>query len=111
MAKQTVVTLVDDLDGKAIEEGKGETVKFSLDGQSYEIDLSTDNAKALRDALKPYTKAGRTVSARGTRSTGRKGGSKEELSEARKWLRENGHDVSDRGRIPASLMDLFQSSK
>jgi hypothetical protein len=55
MAQRVVVTLSDDLDGGAAEE----TVQFGLDGKSYEIDLSAENAEKLRSALAPYVQAGR----------------------------------------------------
>jgi hypothetical protein len=59
MAKKvtTTTTIVDDLDGTPIEDGQAESIKFSFEGTAYEIDLSKANAKALRDALKPYTKS------------------------------------------------------
>jgi hypothetical protein len=50
MAKKAQVVLVDDLDGTPAEE----TVTLGLDGRHYEIDLSTANAKALRNELKDY---------------------------------------------------------
>ncbi|WP_294981886.1 Lsr2 family protein, partial [uncultured Microbacterium sp.] len=62
MARKIVHQLVDDLDGTVLEVGDGETVLFSLDGTAYEIDLTTDNAAALRDALAPYVAAARSVS-------------------------------------------------
>ena len=45
MARKVQVLLVDDLDGGAADE----TVSFALDGASYKIDLSSINAKKLRD--------------------------------------------------------------
>jgi hypothetical protein len=51
MAKRTVTTLVDDLDGSEIPHGEGETVKFSLGNDEYEIDLSKDNSTKLRETL------------------------------------------------------------
>ena len=47
MAQKVQVILVDDIDGGEADE----TVSFSLDGVSYEIDLSESNATELRDAL------------------------------------------------------------
>ena len=44
MAQKVQVLLVDDLDGGEATE----TVAFSLDGNSYEIDLSSENASKLR---------------------------------------------------------------
>ena len=51
MAKKVTITLVDDIDGTS---SADETVSFSLGGVSYEIDLSSDNAGKLRDALAIY---------------------------------------------------------
>ncbi len=47
MAQRIEVRLTDDLTGTDIRAGKGETVAFSLDGRTYEIDLTTKNAAAL----------------------------------------------------------------
>jgi nucleoid-associated protein Lsr2 len=59
MAKTVIVKLTDDIDGGDADE----TVQFSLDGRSYEVDLSAVNATKLRDALKPYIEHGRGTSA------------------------------------------------
>src|SRR5690349_1951295 len=67
MATQTTVTLVDDLDGSEAVE----SVAFALDGVSYEIDLSEDNAEKLRDALAGYVAGARRVD--GNRRAGRAG--------------------------------------
>lgn len=69
MAQSTVIYLSDDLDGSDADE----TVKFSLDGKNYEIDLNKKNAAALRRAFKPYVDAGRSSGRRATRSTARAG--------------------------------------
>ena len=50
MAKQTTVTLADDLDGSA----DAKEVTFSLDGESWTIGLGVKNRNALEKALKPY---------------------------------------------------------
>src|SRR5579862_8816767 len=60
MAKATITYLADDLDGSDADE----TIRFALDGKSYEIDLNKKNAATLRKSLQPYITAGR--------STGRK---------------------------------------
>src|SRR4030095_16290944 len=69
VAKETITKLIDDLDGGEAHE----TVKFGLDGHSYEIDLSTKNANKLRNALAPYLDNGTRIS-RATASVGRGGG-------------------------------------
>jgi hypothetical protein len=111
MAQKIVTTLVDDLDGSELKQGEGKTITFALEGSTYEIDLSEKNEKALRAALEPYLKAARSSSkSKMARSAGSTRSNKEELSAARSWLRANGHDVSDRGRIPATLLEKFRAA-
>lgn len=110
MAQKVQVLLVDDID-----EGKAdETVQFGLDGVSYEIDLSTKNAGKLRDALAGYLGAARRV---GPRNTGRRrgrphssGGNNGTAREMREWARANGHQVSDRGRVPGEVMEAYRAA-
>lgn len=64
MAQKITTTLVDDLNGDTIEDGKGRTVTFGFDGAHYEIDLTDDNADALREAFSDYVAAARKVSGR-----------------------------------------------
>lgn len=111
MAQKVVTTLVDDLDGSELKQGEGKTVAFALDGSTYEIDLSEKNEKALREALEPYLKAARSTSrAKASGSASSTRSNKEELAAARSWLRANGHDVSDRGRIPGALLEKFRAA-
>jgi hypothetical protein len=60
MAQKVQVILVDDMDGGSADE----TVSFSLDGVSYEIDLSTKNAAAFRESLAQYLGTARKVGGR-----------------------------------------------
>ncbi len=50
MATQVTTTLIDDLDGSVA----SETVRFTIGGASYEIDLSAANATKLGKLLDPY---------------------------------------------------------
>ncbi len=109
IAEGAQVTLVDDIDGgNAVE-----TIGFALDGSSYEIDLSKSNAKKLRDSLSTYVaharKAGRTRSAgRSGRASARS--DREQVQAIREWARRNGHKVSERGRVPASIIDAYNTA-
>jgi hypothetical protein len=106
MAQRVITQLVDDIDGADLGDGGGETVAFALDGQAYEIDLSTKNAEALRSAVAKYVDAGRRVG----RSTGRaskRAQSGPDAAEIRDWARSNGFDVPDRGRIPQEIREAF----
>ncbi|MCL2780308.1 MAG: Lsr2 family protein [Actinomycetia bacterium] len=113
MAKKVQVTLVDDIDqGSA-----AETVQFGLDGTSYEIDLSKANAKKLRDALATYIEHARRASGgrgarRGASRTGRAPArtDREQVQAIREWARKNGYKVSDRGRVPATVMEAYHAA-
>jgi hypothetical protein len=112
MAKKVTVTLVDDFDGAGAAD---ETVEFGLDGVTYEIDLSSKNAKKLRDDLKLWVEKGRRVG--GRRRAGRPAGpgrrasiDREQSAAIREWARRNGHNVSTRGRIPADVIDAFHAA-
>ena len=114
MARVTQVTLVDDLDGSVADE----TVTFSLDGKDFEIDLNTANAAQLRDAVAPFVGAARRASnasprksyQRSTSSTSSSPSSaksREENAIIRQWAVGNGFEVSERGRISATVLKAY----
>jgi len=109
MVQRHIVQLVDDLDGSPID-GDGSTVKFGLDGKSYEIDLTDTNAATLRDALAPFIKAGRSVGTTRGASTRSSRSSSGDLSAIREWANANGYTVGDRGRIPAAVRGAYESA-
>ena len=98
--------------GRRSEKLADETVQFSLDGVSYEIDLSTKNATRLRDALSRYVMAGRRVGTRSgrRRGRGRSGAGDGSAREVREWARANGHKVSDRGRVPSEVVEAYRAA-
>jgi hypothetical protein len=113
MARKIVHQLVDDLDGTVLEVGEGETLTFSLDGVAYEIDLTDANAAALRDSLAPYVSAGRRISASQSASAAgrkRRRSGQQDYSAVRAWAKENGYAVSERGRVPASVLDAYNAA-
>ncbi|MFL6144689.1 MAG: Lsr2 family protein [Labedaea sp.] len=112
MAQKVTVTLVDDLDGTEAEE----TVEFGLDGASYQIDLSEENAERLRDALAEYVDHARRSGGRkraNSRPAGRPArpasADREQNQAIRAWARKQGMKVSDRGRIPSEVIDAYNS--
>ena len=106
MAQKRVVLLEDDLDG-----GKAdETVSFSLDGVSYEIDLSSKNANKLRDQLGTFVNAARRVGGRSARGRGRAGRASTKTADIRLWARQQGLEVSERGRIPSSIVEQYEKA-
>ena len=115
MAKQTHTITTDDLDGSQ----DAQTYTFAVDGQSYEVDLSDENKNKLDEALAPFVGVATKVSGgrAGRASTpGRRPSSsstpadKERLSNIRAWARDNGYEVSDRGRIPNKVVEAYESA-
>src|SRR3954451_18450052 len=120
MAQKIQVLLVCDMhDGEV--EGT-ETIAFGLDGSSYEIDVCADHAAALRDAAAPFVGAdrrpGRANAVAAGRRTGRSGrtpgatraGERNNVAEIRDWARKNGHQVSERGRIAAGVLQAYDAA-
>jgi Lsr2 len=124
MAQKVQIILEDDIDGGEAEE----TIEFSLDGQRYEIDLSTKNAAALRDAFGPYVGAARKAERRGGGGGGgrgrgrgrgrgsdgdgggRAGSTGEDTAAIRAWAREQGLKVNERGRIPGTIVEQYRAA-
>lgn len=112
MARKIVHQLIDDLDHTALGAGEGETVNFALDGKTYEIDLSDAHASEMREAFARYISAARRLSVKGGVSASAKGErrSRSEVQAIRQWARENGHELSDRGRIPADIAAAYANA-
>ena len=113
MAQKVTVHLVDDIDGSVA----NTSVEFGLDGVNYTIDLSEDNAGALRDALASYVASARRTGGR-KRSGGASGKSPSTQTAAdrdrnqaiREWARQQGTQVSDRGRIPSEVVEAYDKA-
>jgi hypothetical protein len=108
VAQQVQTRLVDDLDGSEADE----TVTFALAGRQYEIDLSGENAARLRDSLASFVAAARRGgSGRQSSATARSArpaaSDREHTAAVREWARQNGHEISDRGRIPHSVLEAY----
>jgi hypothetical protein len=112
MAQKVLVQLVDDLDGTSSNDIS--TVTFGLDGVTYEIDLNENNASNLRDHLSEFIASARRTGGRVKRGGSPAGGSgrnREQTQAIREWAKKNGHEVSDRGRIPAAVIDAFEAAQ
>jgi hypothetical protein len=103
MAEQIIKRLIDDLDGGEAKE----TVPFSVDGVSYEIDLSGTNAKKLRDSLTPFVQHARKAGA-GRHRRSRAASSRERSADIRAWAKARGKKVNERGRIPADIVEEYE---
>jgi len=111
VAQKIQTLFIDDLDGS---EADG-TVRFGLDGTDYEIDLNTEHAKALREAMEPYLSVARRPGggggARKPARTARKASANEpNTTEVREWANAHGIDGKDRGQVPAGLVIKFKAA-
>lgn len=104
MAQRVRVDLVDDVDGSPAEE----SVNFALDGVSYVIDLSAENASKLRDDLSRWTANARRTGGRRTRGRRPTGGPT--ANEVRQWAKEQGYEVSERGRVANEIREAYDLS-
>lgn len=112
MAQKTQVVLTDDIDGSEATQ----TLTFAFQGVSYEIDLNDDHASALEESFHDWINSARKVAgSRGTKprrssdGAGAPGGGRD-LNEVRAWLRSNGHEVADRGRVSQTLLEEYDKA-
>jgi len=93
--------IVTDLDGT---EG-AKPYRFAWQNTVYEIDLNDEHRDELLRALQPYIDAGR----RAGRRTAPASSSGDDRAAIRQWARENGHEVSDRGRISTAVVEAYNN--
>jgi hypothetical protein len=110
MARQVITLLTDDLDGSEADR----TVEFGLDGVSYTIDLSEKNAGKLRKELDLFIAAGSRIgraaegrAGRVTRGAAPARTDRDQNKAIRDWAAKQGYDISERGRIPASIVEAY----
>lgn len=110
MAKKVIVELFDDIDDTPIPEGTGESISFSLDGVEYSIDLNDVNAAAFRELLAPYIDNAERIGGRQRRSRGRAAAGRADTQAIRAWARDQGMQISDRGRIPGDIEAAYREA-
>ncbi|WP_427134060.1 histone-like nucleoid-structuring protein Lsr2 [Pseudarthrobacter sp. S9] len=107
LARKIRVQLIDDLSGENAEE----TVRFSVDGADYEIDLTADNAAELRAALAKYIANGRRLRGPSASRAGTTAPmSREETRRIRDWATRNGYNPSTRGRIRQDIQQAYAAA-
>ena len=106
MAQRVTIALEDDLDGGSADE----TVRFAFGGADYEIDLNKKNAAAFRKKLAPFVEHARKAGRAQPRRAGRTAASRQRSGDIRVWAKDHGIAVSDRGRIPASVVEQYQAA-
>ena len=95
------------------------TVAFSVDGHQYEVDACEEHREKMQDAFAPYVGAARKAGGSGAtprraaRTAGRPasgGNDREEVQRIREWARENGHTVSERGRLSSTVIAAYDAA-
>jgi len=100
MAQRVSVALEDDLDGGPADE----TVRFGVGSAEYEIDLSEKNAAKLRQRLAPFVEHARKPAKGQSRPAARTAASRQHSADIRAWAAAQGIVISERGRIPATVV-------
>lgn len=108
MGQKTVTVFTDDLTNEECVEAGTHT--FSLNGITYEIDLSPESYDRLLEDFSPYLKAARKVgkskdAAKSPRSSG------PSASLIREWAQSNGLEVNARGRVPAHVREAYAAAR
>jgi len=115
MAKKTQVILIDDIDGG----DANDTITFGIDGYVYEIDLSLEHEKELREGIAEFVgaatrlgnwslKDGRGGSQRVSRRAS-VGVNRDRNRAIREWAEAQGKRVWPRGRIAQAIVDEFEA--
>jgi hypothetical protein len=111
MARKLEVKLVDDIDGGEADE----TLKFGLDGVSFEIDVNAKHAEELRASLAKFIlgarrigRGGVTPTRRPVRAAGSTHGDRAQNQAIREWAKSKKIELSDRGRIPRRIVEQYE---
>ena len=106
VAQRVIVTMEDDLGGGPADE----TIRFAFGGTEYEIDLSSKNAAKFRKKLAPFIEHARKTGRGQPRRPSRAAASRQRSGDIRAWAKEHGVAVSERGRIPASVLEQYHAA-
>src|SRR3954447_14438599 len=109
MAQRTIVLRTDDIDGSEATE----TIEFTLDGTAYTIDVSDRNAARLRASLAEFIASARTTgrsSPPRAAATAPRRRAAADAKAVRAWAAEHGYELSQRGRIPTTVLDAYHQA-
>jgi hypothetical protein len=111
MAKTTVVTITDDIDGSTDDVV---TCAFGLGDAQFEIDLNAEHREELENFLARFIEYARSVP--GSKAAGRQGKparkavDRDRTAEVRSWAKTEGLGVSERGRISRAIIEAFDAA-
>jgi hypothetical protein len=111
VAQKVSVTFACDYDSKEIPSGEEHiTRSFSLDGRDYEIDLCEKHSQKFDEVMKRFSDRARKVSSRVGKAKRRTTAHRRRSAEIRAWAKRSGMEISDRGRIPAQVIQKYEAN-
>ncbi|WP_248582737.1 Lsr2 family protein [Nocardioides sp. InS609-2] len=106
MARKTITQITDDVDGSK----DAQEVFFSFDGIDYTIDLGKKNKAAFEKAMATYLEAAAKAPRRNPKKVSTANDARRDLSVIREWAKNQGLNVSDRGRVAQSTIDKYEAA-
>lgn len=119
VATVTLVEFTDDIDGKPLDINDLNVVSWSWLGVEYEFETSTANLDRVENGRLPLA----TLLAKSRRVGGRKRtparthrpptptvSASSDTKSIRQWAQQNGYTISDRGRLPADIVEAYNQS-
>lgn len=106
MAKRAVIFYVDDFTGRDIADGDHHHVEFSWEGRKYEMDASGETYNLIAAALRPFIETAEEVG-RPKRTYKSVRRDPAQVKAMREWARNQGYEISDKGRIPAEIENAY----
>ena len=111
VAQKVSVSYACDYDQKEIPQGQHRVRKFSFDGRDYEIDLCVKHSDKFDETVSRYAERARRTSARPARGARRRTAAhRQHSASVRAWAKKAGITVSDRGRIPAEVVERYDAA-
>jgi hypothetical protein len=108
VARKTKVVVVCDRHRGAEVEAVG-SVEIALDGNRHKVDVCAEHLAEFRRLTRPWTGAPRARKATAKRA-GPARARAADVGAIRAWARKNGHEISERGRIPNAVREAYAAS-
>ena len=108
MATKTVIHRFSDISGDALE-ASVKSASFSIDGATFEIDLTNAELTDFHKTFAPYIKVARQVAGRSRAHRPRP--KKSDLDKIREWASANGYTVASRGRIAQKVIEAYDAAQ
>ena len=121
MARKTTELITDDFDGTVLDPSEVIVETFTINGVQYSLDLGGKSADKFDKDMQKWIDKATRIGGRAKRSTNKRATApnttttaarpdKAQLAAIREWARNNGYEVSVRGRIPQAIVDEFDSA-